>query len=130
MGESRNGARVLIVDDSPDIALALGRLLEEEGYRVESAVGRPAIESALARAREEPPALVLLDVMMGGIDGAEVCRQLRADARTGAVKVVFLTALPEWQLADRLGGCRHDDLIRKPYDLDTVVAAVARHTAG
>lgn len=124
------GERVLIVDDVPDVARTLAHLLEDEGYRVETGSGRRAVEGALERARDEPPDLVLLDVMMGGLDGVEICRRLKADPSTAGIKVVFMTALPEWQLADRIGDCPYDDLIRKPYNLDDVTAAVGRLLRG
>jgi two-component system response regulator MprA len=68
-------AHILVVDDDPRIAASLRRALVYEGYAVAVAVDGPA---ALAAARERPPDLVVLDVMLPHLDGIEVCRRLRA----------------------------------------------------
>lgn len=78
---------VLIVEDEPNIVLSLEFLLEEEGYEV-SVVGSG--EEALGRVAQNRPDLVLLDVMLPGIDGFEVCRRLRAEP--GGPLVILLTA--------------------------------------
>src|SRR3712207_2307298 len=123
MGGADTGARrVLIVEDEPGIAEILADLLADEGYA-------PAISvdgAALAAARADPPGLILLDAMMPGMDGPEVCRRLKADPRTRHVPVVFLTAMPPDILAARLGDCPHDGLIRKPFRLTEVLDVVER----
>ena len=121
-GEAR-GRRVLIVEDEPGIAEILADLLADEGYS-------PAVcvdGAALATARADPPDLILLDAMMPGMDGPEVCRRLKADPRTVGVPVVFLTALPRETLAARLGDCPHEGVLPKPFRLDDVLAVVRRH---
>ena len=117
------GRRVLIVEDEAGIAEVLADLLGDEGY--ETAVSMDG--AALAEAAGAPPALILLDVMMPGMDGPEVCRRLKADPRTAGVPVVFLTALPRETLAARLGDCPYDDVLSKPFTLDGVLAVVRRH---
>ena len=81
--------RVLIVDDDEDIRAYLEVTLELAGFDVLLAGSG---EHALAVARDEEPDLVVLDVMMPGIDGLEVLRRLRADARTSHLPVILLTA--------------------------------------
>ena len=115
--------RILIVEDEPAIAELLVAFLTEEGYRPTVSVGR----AALAAVREDPPGLVLLDVMMPGMDGPTVCRHLKADARTARVPVIFLTALPARVLAARLGDCPYEALPGKPFDFDDLLAAVRQH---
>ena len=117
------GRRVLIVEDEAGIAEVLADLLGDEGY--ETAVSVDG--AALAAVTGDPPALILLDVMMPGMDGPEVCRRLKADPRTARVPVVFLTALPPETLAARLGDCPYDDVLAKPFTLDGVLAVVRRH---
>ena len=117
------GRRVLIVEDEAGIAEVLADLLGDEGY--ETAVSVDG--AALAAVVDAPPALILLDVMMPGMDGPEVCRRLKADPRTARVPVVFLTALPPETLATRLGDCPYDDVLSKPFTLDGVLAVVRRH---
>ena len=115
--------RVLIVEDEQSIAEILGDLLAEEGYEAAVSVNG----AALKEAHDAPPDLILMDVMMPGMDGTEVCRRLKADPRTRHVPVVFLTAMPADILAARLGDCAYDGLIRKPFGLVEVLDAVHRH---
>ena len=81
--------KVLIADDEPNIVISLEYLMKREGHVV--FVARDGDE-ALALARRERPALVLLDVMMPGKSGLEVCQALRADEATAGIKVLMLTA--------------------------------------
>ena len=122
-GGDRGARRVLIVEDEPGIAEILADLLADEGYAPTVSVDG----AALAVAHADPPGLILLDAMMPGMDGPEVCRRLKADPRTAHVPVVFLTALPPETLAARLGDCPHDGVLPKPFTLDSVLAVVRRH---
>lgn len=81
--------KILIADDEPNILISLEYLMKREGYEV--VVARDGDE-ALAAIRRERPALVLLDVMMPGKTGFEVCDLVRADAELAATKIVLLTA--------------------------------------
>src|SRR3990172_8111152 len=81
--------RILVIDDDSSITSFLKRALSYEGYAVDIAGSGPA---GLAAAREEPPAVVILDVMLPGLDGLEVCRRLRA---SGDVPILMLTAKDE-----------------------------------
>ena len=103
-------SRILIVEDEPDIALALEDDLRTEGHEVEVARDGP---SASRRARETPWDLLLLDVMLPGKDGFEVCRELRrAGVRT---PIIFLTARA--QEAEKVLGLEMgaDDYVTKPF---------------
>jgi len=81
--------KILIVDDEPNILVSLEYLMKREGYEVHLARDGDA---ALAAIRRERPALVLLDVMMPGKSGLEVCDAVRADEALAATKIVLLTA--------------------------------------
>lgn len=107
-----------MVDDDPTIAEVVSRYLEREGYAVES-VGDGQL--ALDRARTEPPDLVVLDVMLPGLDGLEVCRRLRA---TTTVPVIMLTARGEE--ADLVTGLDRgaDDYVTKPFSPKELTARV------
>lgn len=112
---------ILIVEDEDDIARLIAMNLDAEGYETHvTARGDEAFECAV-RLR---PDLVLLDLMLPGIDGVEVCRQLRKDPRTASVGIIMLTArtLPN----DRVFGLEAgaDDYIDKPFDLDELLARV------
>jgi DNA-binding response OmpR family regulator len=104
------GAHILVVDDDPLLAAALRRPLAYEGFEVEVAVSG---EEALGRALDHPPDLVILDVLLPGIDGLEVCRRLR---QAGEVAVLMLTARSE--VPERVAGFEAgaDDYLAKPFD--------------
>src|SRR5262245_22545474 len=113
--------RVLVVEDAPDISGLLTFHLEREGYQVvQSRNGLDARQQVRARA----PDLVLLDLMLPGIDGLEVCRRLRQDPATRGLPVVMLTAKGEE--VDRVLGLElgADDYIVKPFSPKEVVARV------
>ena len=92
MPDPAASARVLIVDDLPDNLAVLHDALDEAGYTVLVATDGP---SAIARARQSLPDIILLDALMPGMDGFEVARALKADAATAAIPIVFMTALTE-----------------------------------
>lgn len=110
--------RILVVDDDPMIATTVQRVLRPEGYDVDVALSGAA---ALDRAHQRRPDLVVLDVMMPGIDGFEVCRQLRADPR---VAILLLTA--RGGTADRVHGLDlgADDYLVKPFAYEELLARV------
>ncbi|HEX5587278.1 MAG TPA: response regulator transcription factor [Acidimicrobiia bacterium] len=111
-------ARVLVVEDDPTVAEVVVRYLEREGYLTET-VGDGL--AALASATAAPPALVILDLMLPGMDGLEVCRQLRTFA---PVPVVILTARGEED--DRIMGLElgADDYVSKPFSPRELIARV------
>ncbi|HLX38979.1 MAG TPA: response regulator transcription factor [Ktedonobacteraceae bacterium] len=112
-------AHILIVDDDSRVINALRRTLAYEGYQVSSATNG---ESALALARTRPPDLVILDLMLPGIDGLEVCRRLRAAGE--GIAVLMLTARDA--VADRVAGLETgaDDYLVKPFALSELLARV------
>jgi diguanylate cyclase (GGDEF)-like protein len=113
---------ILIVDDEPDIAALLALNLEAAGYECHQAArGDDALQVAL----EHRPDLVLLDLMLPGVDGVEVCRQLRKDPRTASAGIIMLTARS--QRSDRIAGLEAgaDDYVDKPFDVEELVVRVA-----
>jgi len=122
-------ARVLVVDDDLTIAEVVGDYLRDAGLETRHAADGP---SALSVAREWPPDLVVLDLMLPGIDGLEVCRRLRAAQRQQPLPVIMLTARGEE--ADRVAGLETgaDDYVAKPFsprELALRVQAVLRRAA-
>lgn len=110
--------RILVADDDERITAALRRALAYEGYDVRSASDG---NQALAAALEDPPDLVILDVMMPGLDGIEVCRRLRAG---GDVAILMLTARDA--TAERVLGLESgaDDYLVKPFAYEELLARV------
>jgi CheY-like chemotaxis protein len=115
--------RILVVEDDLHIAEVLTDLLEDEGYQVATGVNGKALAAAL----NDPPGLILLDVMMPGMDGIEFCRLLKANVRTKDVPVVFVTAMPADLLTAQLTGATYEGIIRKPFTIDEVLDTVQRH---
>jgi two-component system, OmpR family, response regulator MprA len=118
---------VLLAEDDRAIRHALERALTLEGYRVTAVAD--GVE-ALAQAHKTPPDVLLLDVMMPGIDGLQVCRVLRAEG--DRTPILMLTALVE--TADRIAGldAGADDYVVKPFDVEEVFArlrALLRRTS-
>jgi len=112
-------ARILLVEDEPGLVLTLTDLLAGEGYEVESATDG---HSGLARAAGEPFDLVILDIMLPGKSGFEVCRELRQMGRDCAI--LMLTA--RTQVTDRVVGLKlgADDYLTKPFEPPELVARI------
>ncbi|TSA35136.1 MAG: DNA-binding response regulator [Porphyromonadaceae bacterium] len=114
-------ARILLVDDEPDILEFLGYSLRSEGFTVE--VAKNGVE-AVRIARKFLPHLILLDVMMPGMDGMETCEQLRAIPELNEVMIAFLTARAEdySQVAGFDAGA--DDYIAKPIKPKVLISRI------
>jgi two-component system phosphate regulon response regulator PhoB len=106
------GHRILVVDDEADLLELVRYNLVKEGYEV---VGVGTGEEALKAVRKDPPDLIVLDLMLPTVDGLEVCRRLKADARTRDIPIVMLTAKSEE--TDVIAGLDRgaDDYIAKPF---------------
>lgn len=118
-----NGS-VLVVDDEPNIALSLEYLMREEGYEVRVAVDGDA---AIAALREARPDVVLLDVMMPGKDGYEVCQLIRATPEWKDVRVIMLTAKGRAIEQEKGLALGADDYITKPFSTRAVVERVQHY---
>ena len=120
--------RILIIDDEEDLIELARYNLEQEGFQVQGALDG---ESGLNIAVKEQPDLVLIDLMLPGIDGLEVCRSLRANSSTASIPVIMLTA--KSAESDRIVGLElgADDYVTKPFsprELAARVKAVLRRS--
>ena len=114
------GETILVVDDEPAMVAMIQDALEDAGYRVLTAYDGERVLEMLNR----EPDLILLDIMMPGLDGLEVCRWIRD---TVSCPILFLSACRE--VEDRIAGLAvgGDDYITKPFSLEELVARVAAH---
>lgn len=129
MTETPSRERILVVDDEPDIVALVVYHLAKDGFRVSSASNGP---DALASARREHPALIVLDLMLPGLSGFEVLEQLRTDESTRDIAVLMLTARKEEP--DRIKGLSlgADDYLTKPFSPQELVLrarAILRRSA-
>src|SRR5215218_6624513 len=115
------GARILIVEDEEPLALLLRYNLESEGYDVET-VARG--DDADTRLREAAPDLVVLDWMLPGLSGIELCRRLRARPETKQLPIIMLTARGEESERVRGLATGADDYIVKPFSVPELMARV------
>ena len=117
-------ADILIVDDTAENIRFLSALLLQQGYQVRKALNG---KMALMAAQTTAPDLILLDVSMPGLDGYEVCRQLKTDRNTSSVPVIFLSALDE--VADKVKGFQVGgvDFITKPFQFEEVLMRIQTH---
>ncbi len=115
---------ILIVDDDLPSLSALSSMLTAQGYEVR---GVPDGQMALTVIENKPPELILLDVKMPGMDGFEVCQQIKADEKSSGIPILFLSALDE--LEDKLKGFNIGaaDFISKPFQAQEVLARVDTH---
>jgi DNA-binding response OmpR family regulator len=124
----KKSSYILIIEDDDLVARTIDRSLRLNGFKTSLASNG---DEGLRLARRHPPDLVILDVIMPGLDGYEVCRVMRADARLAAVPILFLTAKIKDE--DRINGflAGADDYLTKPFNLDELllrVRAILRRT--
>ena len=120
-----SGTVVLIVDDQPDNLQLLHDALDEAGHTVLVATDGP---SAIARAQQANPDIVLLDALMPGMDGFEVARRLKAGPGTAAIPIIFMTALTETEHVVAAFAAGGVDYVTKPIQPREVLARMAAHT--
>lgn len=114
-------SKILVVDDEPSIVDILEYNLTREGFDVTTAFDG---HDALAKARTSPPDLIILDLMMPGLDGLGVCRQVRSESRLQATRILMLTAKGED--TDEIVGFSMgaDDYVKKPFRIKPLIERV------
>lgn len=118
---------ILVVDDNQDNAEIIRQYLEIRGYPITVAHNG---DEALAAFEQVKPSLVLLDVMMPGRDGWEVCRLMKQHPVLGkTVRIVMVTALDEWEDKREALQTGADDYVEKPFDLPSLAVTVQRNLA-
>jgi putative two-component system response regulator len=125
MSDNQNKPTILVVDDVPENIDILTGILKDD-YRVRAATNGP---SALSLVKKMPPDLILLDVMMPGMDGFEVCRELKADLASRKIPVIFVTAMGEVEDESRGFAVGCVDYITKPVSPPIVRHRIKTHLA-
>jgi len=115
--------RILFIEDEPDQVMMISLRLEKNGYEVISAMEG---EAGLQIAAKEKPDLILVDVLMPGIDGFEVCRRLRKDPVTKRIPIISTTAAGMDDVEHRCITAGADDCVRKPYDSTDLLMKIRR----
>jgi DNA-binding response OmpR family regulator len=115
---------IMVVDDTPANLRLLGEILHNQGYRV---AAFPSGTLALRAASNQPPDLLLLDIMMPGMDGFEVCRLLKAEGRLSHIPVIFLSALDDTANKIKAFSQGGVDYITKPFQEAEILARVHAH---
>ena len=113
---------ILVIEDDPSAVRLLREYLEPSGYTVTAA---PSGEAGLAMAKDRPPAAIVLDVLLPGLDGWEVLRRLKAESVLRDVPVIIVTVVDERGIGLALGAV---DYLVKPIQRDALIACLARHT--
>ena len=113
--------RILAVDDNKDILEILKYILEDSGYEVDTlSDGHHLLEHI----HKHAPDLILLDIMLGDMDGRELCRDVKTGEETHDIPVIMISA--SHRLADTMAKCKPDDFVEKPFDIRVLLNSVER----
>jgi DNA-binding response OmpR family regulator len=118
--------KVLVVDDNEDNANIIRDYLEARGYPITVAYGG---DEAVTQFNSVKPSIVLLDVMMPGMDGWQVCRKIKSGPTGRDVRVIMVTALQDWMDKRQALETGADDYVEKPFELSKLVTVVERNVA-
>jgi len=116
--------KILVVDDDEEIGIMLKMILEYNGFEVTVLQRADNTEVVASDLKVN---LVILDMLIAGIKGTDVCKQLKADHNTKDIPVIMITALPEIEDLCKEAGA--DDFLAKPFDIDSLIRKVNKHVA-
>ena len=114
-------SNLLIVDDEPDNIRVLSALLNQQGYYVRKAINAPMAMIAIESLK---PDVILLDIRMPGVNGYELCRQLKSNLETYEIPIIFISALNQIEDIMQAFSAGGVDYITKPFKVDEVLARV------
>ena len=112
-------SRILIIDDDPDVRTVMNVLMKKQGYEVETASRQ---EEALEKLHSFQPTVVLLDVLLSGADGRELCRTIKATESLRHIPVIMFSAHPG--AADNIASYGADEFISKPINTEALLRKV------
>jgi CheY-like chemotaxis protein len=113
--------KILLIDDDPDIRTVLSAVLQKNGYEVETACRK---EEALEKLAISRPSLILLDVLLSGADGRQLCREIKAGDHTRDIPVIMVSGHPG--AATQYESYGADDFIAKPFQTDVLLSKVTQ----
>lgn len=116
--------RILLIDDDPDVRTMMNILLKKEGYEVALAANR---DEALAELRKQKPGVILLDVLLSGADGRQLCREIKASPDNKGIRIIMFSGHPSAGLSPESYGA--DDFIAKPLNTDLLLRKLKRPAA-
>lgn len=116
--------KILVIDDDPDVRLVVSRLLQKEGYAVVTA-SQPA--EARQKIAQENPSLILLDVLLSGSDGRQLCRELKSGGQTQNIPIIMVSGHPGAAVAYKDWGA--NDFLAKPIQVGRLLETLSRQLA-
>lgn len=119
--------KILVVDDNRDILDLITLLLEIEGYEV------MAVDNGheLNRNMEQfHPDIVIMDVMLGGLDGRDLCANIKENRQTSNIPIIMISASHDLQIHSMKKNCRPNDFLAKPFNIDCLIEKVQLQLAG
>lgn len=122
--KSRKGTgmkRILVVDDAPDILEIVQLILEDEGYQVQTSLNGACFQQM----EDNPPHLILLDILLSGEDGREICQQLKSSEQTKHIPVILISAHTEVSKAAEVAGA--NNYLAKPFRMAKLVEMVKQY---
>jgi CheY-like chemotaxis protein len=114
-------AKILLIDDDPDVRKVMSVMLQKQGYEVETASRR---EEALQQVATFKPSVILLDVLLSGSDGRELCREIKASEITRHIPIIIFSGHPG--AASHFQSYGADDFIAKPFSTATLLEKLNR----
>jgi DNA-binding response OmpR family regulator len=115
--------RILIIDDDPDVLILLQMILKKNGYQVATAVQEHQVYNSVATVK---PDLIMLDVLLSGADGREICRKLKNSA-FGTVPIIMISAHPG--APKNMSEYGADDFLAKPFQEKDLLSKIEKHLA-
>lgn len=121
--KTQQSDKILVADDDPAILDALKMMLELHNYNVETI----SDGLVLQRIRGKRPRLVLLDILMSGVDGRDICKQMKQQKETKDIPVILISATQNIRQSTKDAGA--NDFLPKPFDVEDLLSKVAKHYA-
>jgi DNA-binding response OmpR family regulator len=117
-------AKILIIDDDPDVRTLMKHLLQKEGHEVETVSREKDVFNSI---ESFSPAIILLDVLLSGADGRKICRSIKNGDKTGNIPVIMFSAHPG--AAEKIGEYGADDFIAKPVSREVLISKLSKFLA-